>query len=167
MNAPRRHLLALSPLLVLAFACRTTASPVGVQSGAEGNAPVTAVSNEAGEPQEEAPTMTSSPLTVSGVLEKHLTVGYRSPYRLVVSEAESLARVRELIATEESPVFLTVRGASDVLDPLLEKTVGVVGSWIVQSAEQADPGSEAESRFVGGLIPPMTYLEVKEIHQVD
>ena len=112
--------------------------------------------------------MTRTPLTVSGTLDKQRTVGYRSPYRLTLTDpasVEALARVAG--APGPGPVVLEVRGRWEALDAHLGQAVTLRGVHVVQPGSKAPPGSEAASRFVGGQIPPQIYLEVDAVSAAD
>ena len=88
---------------------------------------------------------------VSGVLRWVRGPGYRSPFRLVRDGDESPEHGLEL------------NGDTQVLRSLVDRPVSVLGTWTVVPAGPADEGSEAASRFVGGMVPELTWFEVTSI----
>jgi len=167
MTPQSRILFCGVVLLGFVVGCRATASPRPSPTTAVDVVAPAAKRTDLSDPKEESSTMTSRPLTVTGVLEKRRTVGYRSPYRLVITERESIRKARKVSSTDGPPVYLTVNGLYADLEPWLGKTIVVVGNWVVHEAQQAEPGSEAAMRFIDGMIPSMSYLEVEEIRSGD
>jgi hypothetical protein len=89
-----------------------------------------------------------------GILRKKSTVGYRSPYFLV-NETAKLFELRESRQVNR-----------DLLDKFVDKNVEIKGLYIFIPSRKADSGSEAESRFINGIIPSIEYIEVRNIRNM-
>jgi len=90
-------------------------------------------------------------ITLHGLLNKEITVSYLSPYSL----------------TTEDDQNYEIRGSNLVSESHLEELVGqkveLQGRLVIIPSEKAPEGSEAHSRFVGGMIPEIKYFEVLKI----
>ncbi len=106
----------------------------------------------------------SQALTLSGVLDKQQTVGYRSPYGLTVRDPASIPALAEAAGWQSEPGYrVEVRGDSELFEEHLSQEVEIRGLWVVVPGGPAEPGSEGESRFVGGMIPTLFWLEVESL----
>lgn len=113
----------------------------------------------------EGPQAAPPVLILVGRIEKKLTVGYRSPFRLIVTDAKSRAQWQQADAADATvdPLEIELRRQEPLIDTFLGQEKRVYGRYILQPGGRAEPGSEAASRFVDGYIPSLVYLEVKEI----
>jgi hypothetical protein len=102
-----------------------------------------------------------------GQVDWKQTVGYRSPWGLVVTDAATIARW-----TNETPqpasVRMELRGARNLFEAHRGKQVVVVGKRVVIEPQRAEPGSEAASRFVAPpgelpMIPGSIHIEVEAV----
>jgi hypothetical protein len=93
-------------------------------------------------------------IILHGVLRKKMTVGYRSPYFLTTADGKEFE----------------IHGSDIVdwheFDKFIGKQVEITGEHVLLPAEKATPGSEAESRFVGGIIPGSEYIEAQSIRSL-
>ena len=94
-------------------------------------------------------------LLLQGTLEKKTNVSYRSPYFLMTENKESFEiRPSETVTREQ-------------LEPWLGKKVELEARYVFIPSAKADPGSEAESRFVNGIIPNIEYREALSIRALN
>jgi hypothetical protein len=89
-----------------------------------------------------------------GILRKKITVGYRSPYFLVTETAKEF-EIRESAQVNR-----------DTLDKFIGKNVEINGLFISTPSKKAESGSEAESRFIHGIIPSLNYIEARNIRDM-
>jgi hypothetical protein len=96
-----------------------------------------------------------------------MTVGYRSPYRLVVTEKGSRARWTTVAKipppSGDEPLEIELRGDRQLLEQHVGREVQITGAYVFQSASKAEPGTEAASRFLEGVVPAMQYLSASRI----
>jgi len=90
-------------------------------------------------------------ITLRGILNKNITVGYRSPYTLLTRDAREF-EIRESDLLE-----------SEQLEQYIGQTVELTGKLVTIPSQKAPPGSETASRFVDGTIPQSEYIEVISI----
>jgi hypothetical protein len=97
---------------------------------------------------------TPDKIILNGILRKKMTVGYRSPYFLTTADGKEFE----------------IHGSDSVdwnsFEKFIGKQVEITGKHVLVPAQKAAPGSEAESRFVGGMIPGLEYIEVISIRRL-
>ena len=102
-----------------------------------------------------------------GRLTKVVTVGYRSPYRLAVTEKDSRVRwtgvAKVAPPSGDEPLEIELRGKYQLFEQHLGREVRVVGAYVFQPTWTAEPGTEAATRFLGGVGPVMQSIEVRRI----
>jgi hypothetical protein len=101
-----------------------------------------------------------------GRVQKKRVPGYLSPYRLEVTEPESRTRWEQASGTAagHATVELELReGPKGELEAFVGKRCRLKGRHVFVPASKGEPGSEAASRFLGGMIPAMRYFEVVAI----
>ena len=113
----------------------------------------------------------SQEFEIEGVLEKIQTVGYKSPYILVVSNNACIRDLNKFTQLDwKNPCKIEIHGDFDMrkrLDKLLGKQIRIKGIYEIHPSIKAKPGSEAEHRFVGGIIPPLHFFVAKELSRID
>jgi len=81
-----------------------------------------------------------------------------------VSDPASLSALAEATGWSVEPGFrVELRGDTTLLEESLSQEVEIQGLWIVVPGGPAEPGSEAESRFVGGIIPTLFWLQAESL----
>jgi hypothetical protein len=93
-------------------------------------------------------------IILHGILNIKMTVGYRSPYILVTEDAKEFEiRGSELVDRDQ-------------LDKYIGQKVELRGKQVTIPSQKAPPGSEAESRFVDGVIPKLEYVETISVRRL-
>jgi hypothetical protein len=106
---------------------------------------------DSGEARKAAGMIKADATVVRGVLHKKVTVGYRSPYVLVTGDSQEF-EIRE-----------SDRVPADRLARFIGQHVEITGRRVSIPPTKAPPGSEAESRFVDGMIPGLEYIETRSV----
>lgn len=110
----------------------------------------------------------SKDFEIEGILEKIHTVGYRSPFRLIVTDDSSIDKLKKFSKLDwNTPCKIEIHAYGDTLQKLRDmvgKKIRIIGNYEIHPSQKAKPGSEAESRFVTGIIPMLHFFVAKKVH---
>lgn len=128
-------------LLTLIFEARSYAgSPISQQQNFDSATKINSMKNE-------------DTVTLRGILNKKITVGYRSPYILVTHDAKEF-EIRESDLVERSQ-----------LEKYIGQKIELTGKQVTIPSQKAPSGSESGARFIDGIIPELEYIETISIRK--